>query len=151
LDGDRREIWKNIETRTLSITILLTFLIVVIGLSQVGSYPRALIMFRKGFYQLISAHTTTGYMTIYARQFIDEWGALRWWVNNRYGLRRRRLFYCGRHQDAAPGRHSGSAQAGRKKNYPPERAVVEQRLHHLKEMFLEDKQVRAALLITVSY
>src|SRR4030042_1190983 len=25
--GDRREMWKNIETRTLSITILLTFLI----------------------------------------------------------------------------------------------------------------------------
>jgi trk system potassium uptake protein TrkH len=33
----------------------------------------------------------------------------------------------------------------------PERAIVEQRLHHLKEIFLEDKQVRAALLITVSY
>ena len=33
----------------------------------------------------------------------------------------------------------------------PERAIVEQRLHHIKEILLEDKQVRAALLITVSY
>jgi trk system potassium uptake protein TrkH len=33
----------------------------------------------------------------------------------------------------------------------PERAIVEQRLHHLKEIFLEDKQVRAALLVTVAY
>jgi hypothetical protein len=31
-------------------------------------------MFRKGFYQLISGHTTTGFMTIYAKQFYYEWG-----------------------------------------------------------------------------
>ena len=39
-------------------------------------YPHWLAMFRKGFYQIISAHTGTGYMTIYAPQFANEWGAL---------------------------------------------------------------------------
>jgi trk system potassium uptake protein TrkH len=150
--GDRREIWKNIETRTLSITILLTFLIVVIGLNQVGSYPRALIMFRKGFYQLISGHTTTGFMTVYARQFIDEWGNLALVglicamalgggaCSTAGGIKMLRL-----------GVIAEALKQDVKRIILPERAVVEQRLHHLKEIFLEDKQVRAALLITVSY
>jgi len=150
--GDRREIWKNIETRTLSITILLTFLIVVIGLSQVGSYPSALIMFRKGFYQLISGHTGTGYSTIYARQFIDEWGNLAivgliiamalggGACSTAGGIKMLRL-----------GVIAEALKQDVRRIILPERAVVEQRLHHLKEIFLEDKQVRAALLITVSY
>jgi trk system potassium uptake protein TrkH len=150
--GDRREIWKNIETRTMCITILLTFLIVVIGLNQVGSYPRAIIMFRKGFYQLASAHTTTGFMTIYARQFIDEWGNLALVgliiamalgggaCSTAGGIKMLRL-----------GIIAEALKQDVKRIILPERAVVEQRLHHLKEMFLEDKQVRAALLITVSY
>jgi trk system potassium uptake protein TrkH len=33
-------------------------------------------LFRKGFYQLISGHTGTGFMTIYADQFINEWSHL---------------------------------------------------------------------------
>jgi trk system potassium uptake protein TrkH len=33
----------------------------------------------------------------------------------------------------------------------PERAVVTQRFHHIKEIFLEDKLVRSALLITLAY
>ena len=47
--GDRREIWKNIETRTMCITIAIAFLIVLIGLNQVGSYPRRLLCFVKDF------------------------------------------------------------------------------------------------------
>jgi len=150
--GDRREIWKNIETRTLCITIALTFLIVLIGLNEVGSYPRAVIMFRKGFYQLISSHTTTGYMTIYARQFIDEWGNLAL-----VGL------ICAMALGGGTCSTTGGIKMLRlgviakaliqdlKRIILPERAIVEQKLHHLKEIFLEDKQVRAALLITVSY
>jgi len=33
----------------------------------------------------------------------------------------------------------------------PERAIIVERFHHIKEIFLEDKQVRAAFLITLSY
>ena len=150
--GDRREIWKNIESRVLCIIIAVMFLITLIGLSQIGSYPRTLVMFRKGFYQVISAHTTTGYATIYARQFIDDWGALALAglicamafgsssCSTAGGIKMLRLgiIVKGLQQDL-------------KRIILPERAIVEQRLHHLKELFLEDKQVRAALLITVAY
>ncbi len=150
--GDRREIWRNIETRTLCITIALTFLIVLVGLNQVGTYPRALIMFRKGFYQLISAHTGTGYATIYARQFIDEWGNLAL-----VGL------ICAMALGGGACSTAGGIKMLRlgviaktliqdiKRIILPERAIVKQRLHHLQEMFLEDKQVRAAFLVTVAY
>ena len=150
--GDRREIWKNIETRTLCITIALTFLITLIGLNQVGSYPRALIMFRKGFYQLISGHTGTGYMTIYARQFINDWGPLALaglicamalgggTCSTTGGIKMLRL-----------GIIAKALKQDVRRIILPERAIVEQRLHHLKEIFLEDKQVRAALLITLAY
>ena len=33
----------------------------------------------------------------------------------------------------------------------PGRAMVVKKFHHIKELFLEDKQVRAALLITLAY
>jgi len=150
--GNRREIWKNIETRTLCITIALTFLIVLIGLNQVGSYPRAPIMFRKGFYQLISGHTTTGYMTIYARQFIDDWGNLAL-----VGIICAMAFGGGACSTAGGvkmlrlGIIAKALKQDLRRIILPERAIVEQRLHHLKEIFLEDKQVRGVFLITVSY
>jgi trk system potassium uptake protein TrkH len=152
LTGDRKEIWKNIETRTLFITITLTFLITSIGLSKTGSYPSVIIMFRKGFYQLISGHTGTGYATIYARQFIDDWGdmalvglilamALGGAVcSTTGGIKMLRL-----------GIVAETFKQDVKRIMLPERAIVEQKLHHLKDIFLEDKQARAALLITLAY
>jgi trk system potassium uptake protein len=152
LTGDRRELWRNIETRTLFISIIVTFLITAIGLERVGSYPSIVIMFRKGFYQLISGHTGTGYATIYARQFIDDWGdlslvglilamALGGGVCSTTGaIKMLRL-----------GIVAETFQQDVKRIILPERAIVEQKLHHLKDIFLEDKQARAALLITVAY
>ena len=150
--GDRREIWKNIETRTLCITIILTFLITLIGLNQVGSYPRALVMFRKGFFQVISGHTTTGFMTIYARQFIDDWGNLALvGVICAMALGGGACSTAGGIKMLRLGIIAKALIQDIKRIILPERAVVEQRLHHLKEIFLEDKQVRAALLVTVAY
>ncbi|MDP2831084.1 MAG: potassium transporter TrkG, partial [Candidatus Omnitrophota bacterium] len=74
--GNRKELIKNIETRTLFATIIVTFSIVAAGLAQTGIYPTAIMLFRKGFYQLISGHTGTGFQTIYAQQFGVDWNPL---------------------------------------------------------------------------
>jgi len=150
--GKFKEIFKNIETRTLFMTVMLLFFIAAIGLSQAGVYPKAILLFRKGFYQLISAHTGTGYMTIYASQFINDWGdlalvamicamALGGGVCSTTGgikLLRIGIIYKALKQDL-------------KRIILPERAIVEQKFHHIKEIFLEDKQVRSALVITLAY
>ena len=77
LSGNTRELRKNIETVTFSITLTITVLLCTLGLMKDGVYPNAVAMFRKGFYQLISGHTTTGFMTVYAKQFYYEWATSR--------------------------------------------------------------------------
>jgi trk system potassium uptake protein TrkH len=150
--GNRREIWRNLETITLFVTIMITFLIVSASLQQTGTYPGALNLFRKGFYQLVSGHTGTGYQTIYARQFISEWGD---------------LALVGLIIAMALGGGSCSTTGGikmlrvgliwkvlkqdLKKIILPERAVVMQKFHHIRDVFLDDKQARSVLLITLAY
>ena len=150
--GNRKEIWKNIETRTLFFSILVFSFITAVGLNQLGVYPEAIALFRKGFFHLISGHTGTGYMTIYARQFINEWGdlalvgivcamALGGCICSTAGgikMLRVGIFIKALKQDI-------------KKIILPERAVISQMFHHIKDVFLEDRQVRSALLITLLY
>src|SRR3989338_7122352 len=73
-NGNFKELGKNIETRTFLFVIMLVSLITMAGLTHFGIYAGWMVIFRKGFFHLISGHTTTGYMTIYAQQFIKEWG-----------------------------------------------------------------------------
>ncbi len=150
--GNRKEIWRNIETVTLFITIMATFFITAFGLKQVGAYPDVIPLFRKGFYQLISGHTGTGYQTVYARQFINEWGdlalagiicamALGGSVCSTTGgikMLRLGIIFKALKQDI-------------KTIILPSRAIVVQKFHHVKEIFVEDKQVRSAFLITLAY
>jgi len=150
--GNRREIYKNIETVTLFITIMITFLITAVGLKQFGVYSQAIVLFRKGFYQLISGHTGTGYQTIYAAQFINEWSDLAL-----VGV------ICAMALGGAVCSTTGAIKMLRigiifkalkedlKRIMLPERTIVIEKFHHIKKVFLEDRQVRSALLITLSY
>ena len=150
--GNRKEIFKNIETSTLFITIMITFLVTAVGLTQLGTYPKAIMLFRKGFYQLISGHTGTGYQTIYAPQFINEWNHLAL-----VGV------ICAMALGGAVCSTTGAIKMLRvgiifkalvediKRIILPERTVVIQKFHHIKDIFLEDKLVRSALIITLAY
>lgn len=72
--GKKKEILKNIETQSFFITATIAFSILAIGLTKLNVYPNAISLFRKGLFHLVSAHTTTGLGTTYARQFALEWG-----------------------------------------------------------------------------
>jgi trk system potassium uptake protein TrkH len=151
-NGDRKEIRRNIETVTLFITIIATFIITAFGLRESNTYPQVISFFRKGFYQLISGHTGTGYMTIYAKQFIKEWG---------------NLALAGIMLAMAFGGSSCSTAGGIKalriglifkamaqdirRIILPETAIVTDKFHHIKDVVVEDKQVRSACLITLAY
>lgn len=150
--GNRREIFKNIETKTFFITVLITFCIAAFGLAQIGSYPRAILLFRKGFYQLISGHTGTGFMTIYSWQFINEWGQLAMvGVICAMALGGAVCSTTGAIKMLRIGIVSKALKEDLKRIIMPERAVVVQKFHHIKEIFVEDKQARSALLITLAY
>lgn len=150
--GNLKEVRKNIETKSFFISIMLLFFITSWGLVKSGIYPEATAFFRKGFFQLISGHSTTGYMTIYAKQFINEWGdlalvaiicamALGGCICSTAGgikMLRVGIIFKALKEDI-------------KRIILPERAIVVQKFHHIKEIFVEDKQVRAALMITLAY
>ncbi|MCK9603353.1 MAG: TrkH family potassium uptake protein [Candidatus Omnitrophica bacterium] len=150
--GNRREIRKNIETITLFIAIMITFVITAVGLAQTGIYPRAIMLFRKGFYQLVSGHTGTGFQTIYATQFINDWNHLAL-----FGI------ICAMALGGAVCSTTGAIKMLRigiifkalledtKRIILPEGAIIVQKFHHIKEVFLEDKAARAALMITLCY
>jgi len=150
--GNRKEIVRNIETVALFTAIICTFLITAVGLAQAGIYPAAMLLFRKGFYQLISGHTGTGYQTIYANQFPNEWNHL-----SMVGV------ICAMALGGAVCSTTGAIKMLRlgiivkamkediRRIIMPERAIVVQRFHHIKTMFLEDKLARSALLITLCY
>ncbi|TAN63245.1 TrkH family potassium uptake protein [bacterium] len=148
----RREVIANIETRTFFMSVMLTFFLLAAGLSRLGMYPDALGLFRKGFYILISGHTTTGYQTIYSRQFILEWGPLALTA-----------LIIAMMMGGGVCSTSGAIKSLRvgvifkalyndvKRIMLPEASVFIEKYHHIKEVVLQDRQVRSAMLILLCY
>ncbi len=150
--GNRKEVFRDIEMLGFFTTVIITFFIVGAGLVQNSTYQQGIILFRKGFYQLISGHTGTGFQTVYPSQFIAEWPhlslvgiiiamALGGAVCSTTGaikMLRIGIIYKALMEDI-------------KKIILPEKAILAQRFHHIKTLFLEQPQVRAAFLITILY
>ncbi len=150
--GSRKELFRNIEIITLFISIIVTLSITAWGLVGKGIYPQALPFISKTFYQLISGHTGTGYGTIYPRQFVNEWGALAMFgvtlamaiggsvcsTTGAIKVLRIGVIYKALRQDI-------------KRLLIPETAVLIQKIHHIKDIVLEDKHVRISALILLSY
>ncbi|RDU24733.1 TrkH family potassium uptake protein [Anaerosacchariphilus polymeriproducens] len=72
--GKRKEVVKNIETQSFFITSFTVCILALAGLSRLHIYPDAVAGFRRIIFNVLSAHTTTGFGAVYARQFINEWG-----------------------------------------------------------------------------
>ncbi|MDD5119767.1 MAG: TrkH family potassium uptake protein [Candidatus Omnitrophica bacterium] len=150
--GNRKEIFRDIETVTFFSTITATFAIVAVGLAQIGSYPSVFVLFRKGFYQLISAHTGTGFQTIYAQQFFSDWNPLALTgVIMAMALGGAVCSTTGAIKMLRIGIILKAIKEDVKRIIMPERAVIAEKFHHIKEVFLEDKIVRGALIITLFY
>jgi len=74
--GRRRELWRNIETRTLLVSIVSLFALLAVGLGRAGTFTDFPGLFRHGFFQLVNAHTTGGLGTLPGRMFVTDWGVL---------------------------------------------------------------------------
>ncbi|MCX5694346.1 MAG: TrkH family potassium uptake protein [Candidatus Omnitrophica bacterium] len=150
--GNRKELIKNIETQTLFVTIIATFSVVAVGLAQTGIYPATVALFRKGFYQLISGHTGTGFQTIYAAQFFTDWNPLAIsGVILAMALGGAVCSTTGAIKMLRIGIILKAFKEDLKRIIMPERAIVVEKFHHIREVFLEDKIVRSALIITLAY
>lgn len=150
--GNRKEVFKNIEVKTLTFTILLTTVLAIFGLYFAGAYPDAVAYFRKGFYQIISAHSGTGYMTVYARQFLNEWSHLAIFaIILAMGLGGSACSTAGGIKAFRVGILSKITIAEVKKLLIPGGAVIVEKFHHIKDVAINNRIIRSSLLILLLY
>ena len=74
--GRLREVFENLETRTLAVTGVLTTSVLLLGLARAGTFTDVGPLFRKGVFSVISAHTSTGFTVNASRAFVSDWGLI---------------------------------------------------------------------------
>lgn len=152
LQGNRRELRRNVETVSFTITATLLSLITAFSLMQNQVYQNAAAIFRKGFYQLISGHTTTGFMSMYARQLAVEWGDLALFAMIVAML-------IGGSACSTAGGFKGlrvgiifkTIKGEIHKYTVPETRVSSLKIHHVRDIALTDSMIRSAFAIVVLY
>lgn len=73
--GDRWAILRSLEVRSILATFGLTMVLTLFGLAALGAYTSVGGLSRQGFFQILSAHTGTGFATIPSSE-LALWGGL---------------------------------------------------------------------------
>jgi trk system potassium uptake protein TrkH len=73
--GPRRDAIANLETRTILSTFGFTLLLTLLGLTATAAFTEVSGLTRQGFFQIFSAHTTTGWATITTTE-LSGWSGL---------------------------------------------------------------------------
>lgn len=152
LNGKRKELVKNVETISFTVTLTVLTLIATLGLMRLNVYPDIVAVFRKGFYQVISAHTTTGLMTIYARQFYHEWGDIALFaiiIAMLFGASA--CSTAGGFKGLRIGIIAHTLKREIKRMALPDSIVSVEKIHHIKDVVLDDNLIRSAFLIVAAY
>ena len=150
--GKKKEIIKNIEVQSFVITSFVLTAFAVLKLSQLNVYTDAVSLFRRVVYNVLSAHTTTGFGSIYAQQFANEWGD--------FGILVMVIaMLIGGSACSTAGGFKGlrvgivlkGIVTDIKKILSPERNIRVEKYHHIKDYVLDDPTVKGAALIIVCY
>ena len=150
--GNKKELIKNIETQSFFITSFLACAFAAVKLSQLGIYTDAISIFRRVVYNVLSAHTTTGFGNIYAQQFISDWGD--------FGILIIIIaMLIGGSACSTAGGFKGlrvgivfkGLVADIKKLLSSERSIKIYKYHHIKDYILTDSVVKASALIIICY
>ena len=74
--GDPRELLRHLESKTLVATSLVFLAATTFGLLRAGTYDSVEAMFRKGFFTVVSAVTSTGHQVNAGETYLTDWGVL---------------------------------------------------------------------------
>ncbi|HHV79111.1 MAG TPA: TrkH family potassium uptake protein [Firmicutes bacterium] len=150
--GNRREIYRNIETITFATTSTALSLLAVWGLARSGTYAGVTELFRKGYYLLVSGHTTTGFMSVYARQIEYEWGPIPILaITIAMLLGGSACSTAGGFKAIRVGVITKAILQDIKRMALPGSAVLTDKFHHVRDVIMEDKQIRVAMTIVILY
>lgn len=150
--GNKKEIFKNIETQSFFITALIISFFTALKLTNSGVYSNGISVFRKGIYNVLSAHTTTGFGNLYARQFATEWGdfpVVMLIIAMLIGGSA--CSTAGGFKGLRVGVVFKSIIAEVNKLLNSDRKIKVFKFHHIKEIILEDGMVKSAYLIIILY
>ncbi len=73
--GPRRELLENLEMRTIIASFLGTLAVTAVGLGALGLYGSAVGLGRQAYFQVLSAHSGTGFATVPSAE-LARWGGL---------------------------------------------------------------------------
>ena len=150
--GKRKEIVKNIEIQSFFITSFVACTLALIGLAKLKVYPDAIAGLRRVIFNVLSAHTTTGFGSIYARQFALEWGD--------FGvLIMIAVMLIGGSACSTAGGFKGlrvgivfkGLLMEVKKLLSSERSMKVYKYHHIKDYVLEDSLIKSSAIIILCY
>lgn len=150
--GDKKELFRNIEAKSFFITSTVTSFLVIIILNKLNMYSDGIALFRRGVYNLLSAHTTTGFANIYARQFALEWGD--------FGILIMVIaMLIGGSACSTAGGFKGlrvgiifkGIIAEIKRLLSSERRVTVSKIHHIKDIVLDDAIIKSSAIIIICY
>lgn len=147
-----RELTRNIETRMLGTSILITLGLVLAGLAIAGTFTTFGADLRRGGYQLISAHSGTGFMTVYGPQMGARWGGLTLFVLIiAMGLGGCACSTSGAIKAFRVGVLFKQSKLKIKQALSPSSAVLVERIHHIRNFNLDEGLASAAILTTMMY
>ncbi len=150
--GKKKEMVKNIEVQSFFVSSFVLVAFAVMRLSQSGVYTNAVASFRRVVYTVLSAHTTTGFSSVYARQFATEWGD--------FGVLILVIaMLIGGSACSTAGGFKGlrvgvvfkGIVSDIKKILAPERNIRVEKYHHIKDYILDEATVKSSALIIVCY
>ncbi len=152
ITGNFKEIIKNIETQTFAIMLTILSVPTILWLTVMNRYPSFNTSARQGFYTVVSALTTTGWMSELTENLHIKWAPLA-------------LVLVGIAMTI--GANAGSTGGGIKclrfgliiksiwwkikDSLLPEDAVVVRKFHHIKDHVLTEKQLLEMFIMVFAY
>lgn len=150
--GRPTEIFKNFEVRTYLLYATLFFIMVFLGLAQVGIYESFISNFRFAYFQLISAVTGTGYSNVPSSVLKLLWGEFAIiWVIIGMAFGPNACSTGGGVKAMRVGITIKGLAHEIKRMINPESSIIFTRYHHLRRNVISDNQVKMAALIVILY
>ncbi|PKQ16902.1 MAG: cation transporter [Actinobacteria bacterium HGW-Actinobacteria-7] len=150
--GHRAELRKNIEIRSFAVTLVVLSAAAAWALADTGIYGNGVVLFRKVFYQLVSAHTTTGFGTIYSRSFVTQWGEAAMLATiAAMALGASSCSTAGGIKALRVGLITKSFLGDIRRLISPGSARITVRYHHIRDQILNDDTARVALTVTLTF
>ncbi len=150
--GKRNEIYRNIEVRSFTTTAILGTFMLSIGFAKMGLFTSLTEFFRKGFYNLISGHTTTGNGTVYSVSFFREFGPIAMFaVILVMAIGASACSTGGGFKGLRMGIVARYIRSEIRRLASPESAVVREKIHHVQDIWIDDPLVKGAMFIIICY